>query len=318
MRNQHIKGFTIVELLIVIVVIGILAAITIVAYNGIQDRARIATVSSDLTGAAKQLALYQVDAGQYPAALTDLNNGQGAKMSSGTSLQYTSSGSAYCLTATNSATTYKISSGGSAPSAGGCAGHGVGGVAPVTNFATNPSVENSATSWAVWYAGGNGTFTRPTTGGYSGSSHMRATWTTASTVGAGGIYFGNSPQAVQVGTTYTLSGYVRTNVSKPLRASIEWYSSASAKTGDTFGTTVTVSPNTWTRLSVSGPAPAGTAWARISLYATGPAWNVNETLDADALMFVQGSSVSAYADGSSTDWVWNGTTHESSSTGPAL
>ena len=34
------KGFTIVELLIVIVVIGILAAITIVAFNGVQDRAR--------------------------------------------------------------------------------------------------------------------------------------------------------------------------------------------------------------------------------------------------------------------------------------
>ena len=33
------KGFTIVELLIVIVVIGILAAITVVAYNGIQERA---------------------------------------------------------------------------------------------------------------------------------------------------------------------------------------------------------------------------------------------------------------------------------------
>ena len=36
-KQQH--GFTIVELLIVIVVIGILAAITIVAYNGIQNRA---------------------------------------------------------------------------------------------------------------------------------------------------------------------------------------------------------------------------------------------------------------------------------------
>lgn len=39
--NSKQKGFTIVELLIVIVVIGILAAITIVAYNGIQDRARL-------------------------------------------------------------------------------------------------------------------------------------------------------------------------------------------------------------------------------------------------------------------------------------
>ena len=40
------KGFTIVELLIVIVVIGILAAITIVAYNGIQERARLASAQA--------------------------------------------------------------------------------------------------------------------------------------------------------------------------------------------------------------------------------------------------------------------------------
>ena len=42
-RRGRETGFTIVELLIVIVVIGILAAITIVAYNGIQERARLAS-----------------------------------------------------------------------------------------------------------------------------------------------------------------------------------------------------------------------------------------------------------------------------------
>jgi prepilin-type N-terminal cleavage/methylation domain-containing protein len=42
------KGFTIVELLIVIVVIGILAAITIVAYNGVQQRATASATQSDL------------------------------------------------------------------------------------------------------------------------------------------------------------------------------------------------------------------------------------------------------------------------------
>ena len=41
-------GFTIVELLIVIVVIGILAGITIVAYNGIQDRSRTAKIQTDM------------------------------------------------------------------------------------------------------------------------------------------------------------------------------------------------------------------------------------------------------------------------------
>lgn len=45
---QKQNGFTIVELLIVIVVIGILAAITIVSYNGIQDRARTAQLNADM------------------------------------------------------------------------------------------------------------------------------------------------------------------------------------------------------------------------------------------------------------------------------
>ncbi len=53
------SGFTIVELLIVIVVIGILAAITIVAYNGVQDRARNAALKSEMNQLQKKI---QVDA----------------------------------------------------------------------------------------------------------------------------------------------------------------------------------------------------------------------------------------------------------------
>ena len=67
------KGFTIVELLIVIVVIGILAAITIVAYNGIQNRARDTSVRSDLANLAKQFELYNVDNGRYPIGAGDLD-----------------------------------------------------------------------------------------------------------------------------------------------------------------------------------------------------------------------------------------------------
>jgi general secretion pathway protein G len=65
---QKSKGFTIVELLIVIVVIGILAAITIVAYNGIQVRARDTDRVSDIGQIRKKLEVYRAFNDSYPAA----------------------------------------------------------------------------------------------------------------------------------------------------------------------------------------------------------------------------------------------------------
>lgn len=54
------SGFTIVELLIVIVVIAILAAITIVAYNGVSARANDSRRKSDLSQLARSLSAYAV------------------------------------------------------------------------------------------------------------------------------------------------------------------------------------------------------------------------------------------------------------------
>jgi prepilin-type N-terminal cleavage/methylation domain-containing protein len=59
-------GFTIVELLIVIVVIAILATISIVAYNGIQARARDSQRQEDVKTIVKALELYYIDNGKYP------------------------------------------------------------------------------------------------------------------------------------------------------------------------------------------------------------------------------------------------------------
>lgn len=64
--NKTKSGFTIVELLIVIVVIGILAAITLVAYNSIQQRARDSRRTSDLSNIMKALELYRTNNGGYP------------------------------------------------------------------------------------------------------------------------------------------------------------------------------------------------------------------------------------------------------------
>ena len=68
------KGFTIVELLVVIVIIGILASITIVSYTGVANRAKIASLQSDLTNNAKKLQMYYAENSSYPITLTDTSH----------------------------------------------------------------------------------------------------------------------------------------------------------------------------------------------------------------------------------------------------
>ncbi len=60
------KGFTIVELLIVIVVIAILAAISITVFSGVQKRARDSKRVSDMQIIVKALEMYKIRNGDYP------------------------------------------------------------------------------------------------------------------------------------------------------------------------------------------------------------------------------------------------------------
>lgn len=69
-KNKSQKGFTIVELLIVVVIIAILAAITIVAYNGIQNRAKNSAAKSAASTVSKKVQAYYLLKGSYPAATT--------------------------------------------------------------------------------------------------------------------------------------------------------------------------------------------------------------------------------------------------------
>jgi len=105
-------AFTIVELLVVIVVIGILAAITIVSYTGIQTKAATASLQSDLANASSQLKLYYVDHGTYPTSLDGNNCPLGSapspdtryclkSSSNNTYSNYSSNGTIFSLTEAN-------------------------------------------------------------------------------------------------------------------------------------------------------------------------------------------------------------------------
>ena len=106
-RRNNKKGFTIVELLIVIVVIAILASITIVSFNGISKRAITATLGSDLSNSTKAIMLYQLNGNNdsYPTSLSMLNDGSGVRPSGDNTYGYaydnTATPKTFCLTAFN-------------------------------------------------------------------------------------------------------------------------------------------------------------------------------------------------------------------------
>lgn len=119
--RRHLQGFTIIEMLIVVVIIAILATITVVGYNSVTQRAASSTLESDLTRAATKLNSLKADAGTYVSDITEAS----LQASTGTDYQYTYNSVAnnYCLTAKNtSGVAYHIANDGK-PTEGPCNGH---------------------------------------------------------------------------------------------------------------------------------------------------------------------------------------------------
>lgn len=71
--DNYSSAFTIVELLVVIVIIGILATISLVSYSGIQARANTAAIQANLNINSNLLEMYKAEYGSYPTSL-DTNN----------------------------------------------------------------------------------------------------------------------------------------------------------------------------------------------------------------------------------------------------
>lgn len=307
--KKTMNGFTIVELLIVIVIIAILAAISIVAYSGIQNRARASQASSALSQAKKKLELYKIDNNAYP---TTGNLASAGVSDNDTTYQYTSDGSTFCLTATAGTISYTATNT-TNPSQGGCAGHGQGGVAAVTNWSQNPSLEGGSLSG---YDGPNGsTISLSSTRAKDGVSSVLVTLpTTTPAYGGVNVAYGYSvPSNFKANTTYAYSAWVyvpTSTVNVMLSAQGPGIASSNCNSSSTS------TKNAWVRLTCTfSTSTSGT----VAIYVLNTAASTaGMQFNADSIMFTEGPAIYNYADGNSSNWIWNGTANNSTSTGPPL
>lgn len=99
-RLKSERGFTIVELLIVIVVIGVLAAISIVSYAGVTTNARNAQNKADASQIVKVSETYNADQGVYPTDAAHFTSGT-AKLPSSVTVYFVTTANADVDTATD-------------------------------------------------------------------------------------------------------------------------------------------------------------------------------------------------------------------------
>lgn len=295
-------GFTVVELLIVIVVIGILATLTIIAYSGVQDNARRASLQSDLSQAAKKLEEYKFkNAETFPANLTAAQSA-GVKQSGSNTLSYTAyttpkgANTGYCLQNTINSLVYYVTGGGSVKE-GACR--------TVTNLIQNPNNETDINGWIS----SNPSDASIAQGQFNDTNALIVNRLTANAVA---IRAANMTFATTVGQTYTASAYVHSTVAQPLRID---FREPSTCTTTWANSSVSGQANTLTRISTVWTATSTSVCVAVYLSAGSYSGSV---VSIDNAMVTQTSDLTEYADGSSPNWNWTGTANASTSSGPAL
>lgn len=317
-------GFTIVELLIVVVIIAILAAITIVAYNGITQRANAAAAQSGAEQVAKKLATYAIDNNDtFPATLASL----GFVNSGNLTYQYSvaSGSTGYCATVLTSGASYYVGSkysytGSSSgtidqltPTSGSCPGQGSN---TITNYSEDPGAEVGLDSYGP--AGSGSSMTRDTSKSLSGNASVRVSMgQNAGTdlVGISLFQYSNVTTILAPNTTYTVSAWVWVPTGTVNIDLIVQGAGKSSVANPTQRTSAT--KNQWERIYNTFTTSSS---GSIAIYAVNNAATATAGTQfwVDNIMVNTGTSPANYADGSTAGWIWNGATGLSTSTGPAV
>lgn len=309
-------GFTIVELLIVVVVIAILAAITIVAYNGITARTKAAAAASATEQAVKKITAYAVtNAEEYPTALA----AAGITDSGATTYQYradnTASPRSYCVTATSSGISYWASNGSATPARGACPGHGVDGASVITNQFRNPTFDGPSSPE-------NQSSATATIAVYNGSSMARGV---ATSTAFASIRLHPAQDRWQVTAGQAVFGLATIcNASTGTRdfsLVLRYYDTTGPALGSQLSTTSsltrTIPEGNCEEATVSGNAPAGTQSVALGVTRSNGVGAVSgDIFYVDNVLLTDQSS--SFAAGTTAGWIWNGTPHNSTSTGRAL
>lgn len=114
--KRAVSGFTIVEVLIVVIVIGILATVTIVAYNGVINNGRNAAAKTTAADIASAVAVHYTRNGAYPATLGEV----GFEASGDTTYAYAVTSTTFCAGVTVKDVTYYVSNDSDTPSQTDC------------------------------------------------------------------------------------------------------------------------------------------------------------------------------------------------------
>jgi len=298
------RGFTIVELLIVIVVIGILAAITIVAFNGVQDRAKQAAAQSAVSQANKKVLAYAVlNSDMYPPDLATVGITNGDVMYQ-YSFNNNTSPRTYGITAAKGTFSYFTSNTVTQPTTGAYQGHGKDGRDPITNLATNPHAASGG--WGNQTPAGS-TLSYVPNGAQDGGYAYQITTTQA---GQMRISTSHSVGSVAAGDVIAVS--LDINAPIATTAQIELGVSSSFPKSAVFNV-----PAGWSRVYGEVTIPAGTATGAVSVVQLFTPNSVpsGQTWKASRILITKGAHMSAYADGYSTNWVWTGVPNNSTSTG---